>query len=226
MKKFLFMLLIVLMVVTFAACKQPEPGNSEPVTKAQGQENLYKQGASGSGKSIDHTGFRIAVKVTEMGDETDFEIGGKNDIYWYALDDTTVFVKAKDKTNYYYASPYTVGIPLPGTTIKNYIFTFADALLYVADALIPQMTKGADDTVSGRACATYTVTVPYETETPGVYANMKLKIWSDKEYGFTMKMTYEDTGSGSYANSFSYQITKLELKDASTPDGYNTVKDL
>ena len=222
MKRVLFFLLIVLMVVSFAACKQPEPENSEPVSKAQGQENLYQQGSSGSGKSIDHTGFRIAVTVTSNEEPTSFEIGGKNDIYWINVTGSTVFVKAKDKKNYLYYSPYALGVELPGTTIKNHIFAAADSLLYVADSLISQMVRGADETVSGRDCATYTVTVPYEPQ-PGTAGEMKIKIWTDKEYGFTMKMTYQDKNSGNTVDSFSYEITTLELKNASTPDGYTAV---
>ena len=224
MKKSLIFIMIVLMVFVFAACKQPEPENTEPVSKEQGQENLYQQGASGSGKSIDHTGFRIAVTVTQDSDDTTFEIGGKNDIYWIKLDGSehAVFVKAKDKHNFLYSSPYALGVELPGTTIKNYIFSAAESLLYVADGLTSQMVKGADDTVGGRACATYTLVMPYEP-TPGTAGQMNLKIWVDKEFGFTMKITYTDKNSGKTVGSFGYEITKLELKNATTPDGYTAV---
>ena len=223
MKKSLIFIMIVLMAFAFMSCKQPEPENTEPVSKEQGQENLYQQGASGSGKSIDHTGFRIAVTVTQDSDETTFEIGGKNDIYWITPDEsTTIFVKAKDKHNYIYASPYALGVELPGQTIKNYIFAAAESLLYVADGLTSQMVKGADDTVGGRACATYTLVMDYEP-TPGTPGQMNLKIWVDKEFGFTMKITYTDKSSGKTVGSFGYEITKLELKNATTPDGYTAV---
>ena len=204
-------------------CKQPEPENSnEPVSKAEGQEKLYQQGSSGSGKSIDYTGFRIAVTVTDNGTPDTFEIGGKNDIYWINTGDSTVFVKAKDKKNYLYYSPYALGLELSGTTIKNYIFSMAEGLLYVADSLTSQMVNGADDTVSGRSCATYTMTIPYEP-TPGTAGNLKLKIWTDKEFGFTMKITYQDAVNNNTVESFSYEITTLQLKDATTPDGYAAV---
>ena len=226
MKKSLIFIMIVLMAFAFMSCKQPEPENTEPVSKEQGQENLYQQGASGSGKSIDHTGFRIAVTVTQDSDDTTFEIGGKNDIYWIKLDgsENAIFVKSKDKTNYMYSyvgSSY-IAAPLGATTIKNYIFNAAESLLYVADGLTSQMVKGADDTVGGRACATYTLVMPYEP-TPGTAGQMNLKIWVDKEFGFTMKITYTDKTSGKTVDSFSYEITKLELKNATTPDGYTAV---
>lgn len=226
MKKSLIFIMIVLMAFAFMSCKQPEPENTEPVSKEQGQENLYQQGASGSGKSIDHTGFRIAVTVTENADATTFEIGGKNDIYWIKPDgySSAMFLKIKGKTSYtyHYTGSSYIGVALEGTTIKDYIFNAADTLLYVADGLTSQMVKGADDTVSGRACATYTLVLPYEPQ-PGTAGQMNLKIWVDKEFGFTMKIAYTDKTSGKTVDSFGYEITKLELKNATTPDGYTAV---
>ena len=76
MKKFLVLILAIIMVLSVVACKnEPENGgDSLPVSKEAGQDALIEQGSSA--KALDHTGFKIVVTTQEGNETLSFEIGG------------------------------------------------------------------------------------------------------------------------------------------------------
>lgn len=231
MKKVFLIFLVVLMALALVACKQEQEdtgGDSSttaemPIAKSEGQAALVEQGASA--KDIDHTGFRIKLCVTEYDADNGtitsaIDIGGYSDIYWIGTDedndgtvDEYTYFKDIDDQAYYYDSEYNklLNLSIGGMTgsVRDNIFgKLIDAMLYRTynAAILNYCVQGDDDTIDGVDCATYTATIPsyYGME------SASLKFWVNKEYGFTMKITYDGN------DSFTYTMTSCELTNAST----------
>ena len=244
MKKVFLIFLVVLMALALVACKQEQEDNGGggssataemPIAKSEGQAALVEQGASA--KNIDNTGFRIKLCVTEYDADNGtitsaIDIGGLSDIYWIGTDednDGTVdeynYFKDIDDQAYYYSSEYNkllnLSIVSMTGSVKDNIFgKLVDAMLYRTynTAILNYCVQGDDDTIDGVDCSTYTATIPsyYGME------SASLKFWVNKEFGFTMKITYDGN------DSFSYTMTSCKLKDADTEGlaSYAAIADL
>ena len=220
MKKFLVLILAIIMVLSVVACKnEPEKGGDAlPVEKEAGQDALIEQGSSA--KALDHTGFKIVVTTTEGKESTSFEIGGRNDIYWVNLGTEAMFVCEHSGSTYYYLDLEGLGsgfwIKIADKSLKEEIFgTMVDTLLYNAYEYKDYLAYVATETKHGRPCSKYTVSAKEE----GV--NYSFSIWVDQEFGITMGM---EVTAGEDAFNYTINPKLSGLTDSDAPAGYATAK--
>ena len=200
MKKFLVLILAIIMVLSVVACSNEAAGEGDeggaklPVTKEEGKEKLIEQGSSA--KAIDHTGFRIVLTV----DDDKIEIGGKDDVFWTGAAQKQegktefdameyMFYTEKDGKGYFFMDVEGLGgmwISLGEQSFKQVFFGLAEAMLYTAHDSQQYLKQGADETLSGRSCATYSLSEKIEGK------QVSVKFWVDKEYGATLKVQYDD----------------------------------
>ena len=225
MKKFLVLILAIIMVLSVVACKnEPADDNSGngggdsamPIEKEAAKDKLIEQGASA--KDIDHTGFNIDVTVTTAGESYKLSIGGKDDVYWVGgaegnEDETYLFYTDKNDTGYMWTGSAWFGV---GQSLKTVFFQTADAVLFSAYGAQQYLTKGADATVNGRTCATYTGTIPLAETT----LTASLKMYVDKEYGVTLRIDYNDP---QIAESYSLNVVPT-FSNPTVPAGYAAAK--
>lgn len=163
MKRFLILVLAIFMVFAMVACKsEPEKksGDALPVEKEKGQDALMEQGASA--KAIDHTGFKIVVSMTDGEDSTAFEIGGKDNIYWYGFgEEGSLFFTEYSGNTYMFWDLDELGkywIKVADKSLKEEIFTtVVDSLLYNAYDYTDVLSYVGDETKFGRSCSKYTI---------------------------------------------------------------------
>ena len=223
MKKFLVLIMVIFMVFAMVACKsEPEQQQAEmPVEKEQAKDTLIAQGASA--KTIDHTGFRIDVTENAGGEIYKISIGGKNDVYWIGAAQgnspmTTMFYAEKASGGYIYVDGYGWAHLGTDATLKSSLFSdIADSLLFSAYEAQEYLSRGADETVFNRSCATYSASVPVAE---GSSQKVAVKFWVDKEYGVTLKLQYEDP---QFAESFSLTVDPT-FSNPTTPTGYDAAK--
>ncbi len=231
MRKIFVLLLALVMVFAMVACKEPDSngsgggGSSMPVSKDAGKDALIEQGSSGS-KAIDHTGFSFAIQST-VGETTEqVWIGGKDDVYWVSLDGTEYefFTEKNDKTYYYVTGESPAWYSVAQGSLKASLFgPIVDSLLYSAHAAEKYLTKGEDDTVSNRSCATYSASMSMQVAESQM-ATMNVKYWVDKEFGVTMKIEYEDSNlNNNYASSMTFTLTPT-FSNPTLPSGYAAAK--
>ena len=228
MKKFLVLILAIIMVLSVVACKNdPADDNSGnggggnatmPVEKEAAKDKLIEQGASA--KSIDHTGFNIDVTVTTGGESYKLSIGGKDDVYWVGGAEgneamTLIFYTEKNDTGYMYMTDLGSWVNV-GQSLKTVFFQTADAVLFSAYDAQQYLTKGADTSVNGRPCATYTGTIPLAQNGPSA----SLKMYVDKEYGVTLRIDYDDP---QIAESYSLNVVPT-FSNPTVPAGYAAAK--
>ena len=189
MKKFLVLIMVVLMVFAMVACKsEPEQksGDALPVEKEAGKDALMEQGTSGA-KAVDHTGFKIVVTMNEGGESLSFNIGGKDDIYWYEVSGAKFLFQEHNGSTYMFMK---LEAPMPSfwlkvadKSLKEEVFTeVVDALLYNAYGYKDNLTYVGEVTQFGRKCSKYSVAATVEG------TNYSFSIIVDNEFGITMGM--------------------------------------
>ncbi|MCQ2412848.1 MAG: hypothetical protein MJ057_07845 [Sphaerochaetaceae bacterium] len=224
MKKIALIILAVMLVFA-VACKQ-EPadkgnGSKMPVEKSAGQDRLIEQGSKA--RAVDHTGFSIKLTAVDGEEETKIWLGGKDGIYWVgAYDeeeskyDVQFFYEDGNKTKLYVGMGVWMDAPIQG--LKDCLFTIVDALLYqtYTPAFKDFLVAGSDETVDGRACATYRFNMKVDQE------SAYIKFCVDKEYGCTIKADYKYTnGKDVEGTSFSLAGSKFSNVTAGDlPEGF------
>lgn len=212
MKKFLVLLLAILMVFAIVSCKEPEPEKGElPVEKETGKERLLELGEEP--KAVEPTGFKITVTMDDGETPISFTIGGKSGVYWYESFGTTLFAREHDGKTYA-TTDGSAWVKVADKSLKEEVFTeLVDSLLYSAyeDEVKDALLDAGTETKHGRSCCKYTVSVTDE----GVA--YKFTIWVDKEFGITMGMEAMAGGA-----AFTYGVTpKLGgLVAEDLPTGY------
>ena len=221
------------MVLSVVACKsEPEEeggGSALPVSEEESKQALIEQGSSAKGIDVDHTGFSFDITAVADGIATNLSLGGKDDIFWVGaeVDDdadektppvtTYAFYTEKAGKAYMMLSGYPVWIEVPqGASLKESIFQTADSFLFWAHTAEEYLVKGADETVNGRTCATYSATAPI----PETKQTASVKFYVDKTWGVTLKVVYEDP---SLAESFSLSVDP-KYSNPTLPTGYETAK--
>ena len=215
MKKFLVLILAIIMVLSVVACKnEPEKGGDAlPVEKEAGQDALIEQGSSA--KALDHTGFKIDVTVTATGEGSmTIEIGGRNDIYWLTSAGVTVFFTEKNNSTYmYYTGAW---VKVADKSLKDEVFTeMVDSLLYNAYEAREYLVAAGTETKHGRPCSKYTVSA----SEGGV--NYSYTIWVDQEFGITMGV---EAAAGSEYAAYTINPKLSNMTDNDTPSGYAAAK--
>ncbi len=221
MKRFLIFVLAILMVFAMVACKsEPEKKGEDalPVEKEKGQDALMEQGASA--KAIDHTGFKIVVSMTDGEDSTAFEIGGKDNIYWYGFgEEGSLFFTEYSGNTYMFWDLDELGkywIKVADKSLKEEIFTtVVDSLLYNAYDYTDVLSYVGDETKFGRSCSKYTISA---TEGGVSYS---FSILVDKEFGITMGMEFS-AGSETVKYTIEPKLSNVTADEA--PEGYASAK--
>ena len=222
MKRFLILVLAIFMVFAMVACKsEPEKksGDALPVEKEAGKDALMEQGSSGA-KAVDHTGFKIVVSMTEGEDSTAFEIGGKDNIYWYGFgEEGSLFFTEYSGNTYMFLDLDELGkywIKVADKSLKEEIFTtVVDSLLYNAYDYTDVLSYVGDETKFGRSCSKYTITA---TEGGVSYS---FSILVDKEFGITMGMEFS-AGSETVKYTIEPKLSNVTADEA--PEGYAAAK--
>lgn len=220
MKKFLVLILAIIMVLSVVACKnEPEKGAEMPVEKDKGKEALIEQGAD-HGKALDYTGFVIGVSVDEgVGQAMTIEIGGRNGIYWYDANVEGVpatLITEHEGATYCYVSALGYWLKVADISLKEKLFDSAvDALLYSAYNYLDSLNYVGTETKFNRPCSKYTVSATEE----GV--KYSFSIWVDQEFGITMGM---EAAEGAQSITFSINPKLSNVSDADTPAVYATGK--
>lgn len=214
MKKFIVIMLAVLMVFALVACKGDVPDEGEQdtqVSKSQGKDNLIAQGSAAGSKAIDHKGFRVVCNFTVSGEKTTIELGGKDSLFWLGTSEGGAAITA-DAMSFWYEKKesndtYTIKIfddsenqwtALEGLnfSIKTLVFdALVDNILYIWDSMTTYFAgatpvKAAVETYGGRTCTKYTA--------QWTLASQKLAditLWVDNEFGVTMGMTFAPTAA-------------------------------
>ena len=216
MKKFFLFVLIVLMAFAMVACKdEPEQksGDALPVEKEAGKDALIEQGASA--KAVDHTGFKIVATMQEGGNNISFNIGGKNNIYWYEISETSMLFTEHNGSTYLFVPVKNASfwLKVAEKSIKEEVFTdVVDALLYNAYEYKDSLSYIADETKFGRSCAKYSISATVE----GV--NYSLTIWVDKEFGITMGL---ESAAGSETVNFTINPKLSNIGESDLPTNYS-----
>ena len=215
MKKFLVLILAVIMVLSVVACKnEPEKESVYPVEKEAGQDALLEQGSSA--KAIDHTGFKISVSATTGGEAPiSFEIGGKDDIYWISVTGgvsvlmseftgaTYTFVPMEAPANSYWRK-------LSDKSLKKEIFTeTVDSILYSIYNNEDYLTKQGTETKNGRSCTKYSVSIPE--------FGYSYTVWVDNEFGFTVAL---EAAAGAESVTYSMTPKLSNLGEGDLPANY------
>ena len=219
MKKFLVLIMVVLMVFAMVACKsEPEKESVYPVEKEAGQDALLEQGSSA--KAIDHTGFKISVSATTGGEAPiSFEIGGKDDIYWISVTGgVSVLVRDFASATYMFfpmeAPANSFWLKIADKSLKEEIFDeTVDAILYSIYNNEDYLTKQGTETKSGRACTKYTVSVQE--------FGYNYTVWVDNEFGFTVAL---EASAGSESLSYSMTPKLSNLVEGDLPANYAKAK--
>lgn len=219
MKKFLVLIMVVLMVFAMVACKsEPEKESVYPVEKEAGKDALMEQGASGS-KAIDHTGFKINVTATTGETPVAFEIGGKDSIYWLSMTGgASVLVREFAGATYMFfpmeAPLNSFWLKIADKSLKDEIFTeTVDAILYSIYNNEDYLTKQGTETKNGRSCTKYSISVPEY--------GYNYTVWVDNEFGFTMAL---EASSGSESLSYSMTPKLSNLVEGDLPANYAAAK--
>jgi len=218
MKKFLVLIMVVLMVFAMVACKsEPEKESVYPVEKEAGKDALMEQGSSA--KAIDHTGFKINVSANTGESTVAFEIGGKDDIYWLSLvGDVSVLVRNFAGATYMFfpmeAPANSFWLKIADKSLKEEIFDeTVDAILYSIYNNEDYLTKQGTETKSGRACTKYTVSVQE--------FGYNYTVWVDNEFGFTVAL---EASAGSESLSYSMTPKLSNLVEGDLPANYAKAK--
>ena len=215
MKKFLVLILAIIMVVSVVACKnEPEQsGSALPVEEEAGKDALIEQGAGA--KALDHTGFKVGVTVNGTGEEgISVEIGGRNGVYWLTSEDTTLYFAEKDNNTYMYFTGF--WIKVADKSLKDEVFTeLVDSLLYNAYDLKDQLVAAGTETKHGRTCSKYTVSASEGGK------NYSFTMWVDQEFGITMGV---EAAAGSEYVAYTINPKLSGMTDGDTPSGYAEAK--
>lgn len=207
MKKFIVLLLALLMVFAFVACKN-DPAESAPTannaSKEDGQNALLEQGASDDSKAIDHKGFNIQATFGTNDAEQTVYIGGCNDIYWIGADPENLRFYSEVKVG---DNSYQVKVLNEertewltweaGESLKEAVFDLlANQILYISFDI--QLGEGdgfsngfsgvavADGKAmrNGRECTKYTSSFSAD----GIGKIVDVDIYVDNEFAFTVGM--------------------------------------
>lgn len=210
MKKFLVLILAIIMVLTVVACKnEPEKESVYPVEKEAGQDALMEQGSSGA-KAIDHTGFKINVTANTGETPISFEVGGKDNIYWLSMTGgASVLVREFAGATYMFfpmeAPLNSFWLKIADKSLKDEIFTeTVDAILYSIYNNEDYLTKQGTETRNGRSCTKYSVSVEE--------FGYNYTVWVDNEFGFTMALE-ASAGSESLTYSMTPKLSNLVAGD-------------
>ncbi len=189
MKRFLILVLAIFMVFAMVACKsEPEKksGDALPVEKEAGKDALMEQGSSGA-KAVDHTGFKIVVSMEEGKESISFNIGGKDDVYWYDYSGNGFLFREHNNSTYMFmkleAPATSFWLKVADRSLKEEVFTeIVDALLYNAYEYKDSLSYAGEVTLFGRKCSKYSVSATVE----GTSYSFSISV--DNEFGITMGM--------------------------------------
>lgn len=209
MKKFIVLLLALLMVFALVACKdEPEESVTDPTaSEDSGKAALVEQGSSSSSKGVDYAGFKVVGTFAVSGKETKVEVGGKDGLFWIGQ-----YVDADDtEADYVYfrvVDDNTVSIYVGGTwstfkcdSIKDALFgedgvysKLVDNVLYLSfeledTGLFGDLTYAGQATYNDMTCSKYTATVSNSTfgdiATATVYLDPTYAVTVGFDFAFT-----------------------------------------
>lgn len=201
-----------------------EGKDSLPINREQSEEKV-QQLAEGDGYYV-----KFQYSSSDNGEEEEPEkmyYGVKDGVVWAGDDEGSGAAIKKDGNQYHYyyleEGAYVYGSTVSGEQADSYEASYQAIYsnwLYFGNAYDGQLKKGADTTVAGRSCYTYTFNFSsardlgaYTSLLSGV-ADVKVeyKIAVDKELGLTMKLELTGEADGD-KGSFNFEV--LEFKTGS-----------
>ena len=220
MKKLFGLMAGLLAVCALAGCgeeKEPEgESGSEtnetlPVDKAESKEKMDQLATEGFY-------FAFSYQITSEGEEPEsgsMHYGAKGDTFWVGYEDQAVaVVKGEAKYDYFskqegewkYRASMTPEQAEQTTTIDQTYTAVLEGYIYSANAYDGMLKKGADTTIAGRSCYTYTYDLNSDLDAATIAAaaaegidlsqySMKYEIAVEKQYGITMKLAVSGSSS-------------------------------
>lgn len=196
--------------------------DSLEVNQEQSQTKMNELGSN--------DGYLIKFEYTSQSDDEEPEsgsmtVGVKDNVRW-VIEDSNNGGCIKVDGNVIHSYSYTDGAFVYESSYENeelakaYLEVFVNAYtswLYYANAFDGSLKKGADTTVCGRACYTYTFDMNnfMGGMVPGIVAGLvkglklEYKVAVDKEYGITMRLDFVGEAEGDSAQ-FSYLVTEFK----------------
>ncbi len=218
MKKFLVLLLAILMVFAIVSCKdEPEQADEPQATEAQGKDNLLSQGAKSGAKAIDHKGFKIVGKYNVAETELVVEVGGKDGIYWLGtdsddnetIDEYLIITEIDNGDSTYTLKMWDTSESLwveyvSEESVKEALFGeggLADQILYCSfgfkdNKFFSALENSGSASKNGRNCTKYTSSFVFDATALGGSKDMKaaeINIYVDKEFAITAAMDFSFT---------------------------------
>ena len=228
MKKIFGFILLLILVLSLAGCDMLSGSDGDG-------DGDGGNGSSGSGDNtpnasvevskdeserkfaaLAENGYSISCRFSSDEENGEFTLGFKDNVAWIISDDSGVAIVEDGANAHYYTyydGEYEFAGTVPvetGTSLFEAMKTgIANTWLYWANTYNGSLKKGADTTVAGRSCFTYSLDM---SALVGAAAGVgiKYKIAVDKELGITMKIELEATADG-VTESFNFEVTSLKL---------------
>ena len=204
MKKFLVLIMVILMVFAMVACKQDVKEPADPTNSEEaGKTALAEQGSSGS-KGIDNKGFKIVGSFKTADSSVKVEVGGKDDLYWIGTYDN-----AADST-------------ADSTSIKDALFgeggvysALVDNIVYLSfqlksmyGTMFSDLKYEGSATKNGVTCSKYTAT--FSLEEIGEIANVSVYV----EPTFAVTVGFDFALADSFVKKYGELVGKEMLNTA------------
>ncbi|MBO7349555.1 MAG: hypothetical protein J6U27_06355 [Spirochaetales bacterium] len=229
MKKFLVLIMVILMVFAMVACKQDVKEPADPTNSEEaGKTALAEQGSSGS-KGIDNKGFKIVGSFKTADSSVKVEVGGKDDLYWIgtydnAADSTAdyVYFRMKDaNTVSIYTGETWVDFEA-STSIKDALFgeggvysALVDNIVYLSfqlksmyGTMFSDLKYEGSTTKNGVTCSKYTAT--FSLEEIGEIANVSVYV----EPTFAVTVGFDFALADSFVKKYGELVGKEMLNTA------------
>ena len=225
MKKFFILMLLMISTLVLSSCGSisiVEEGGSESLEVNQSaSEEKMEELANNDGYSIK---FEYVSTDSDSDEEErgSYYYGYKGNIQWFISDDSGIAIKVEDDKAYvydYYDGEYTFSNMYDDEDMVNalsqsFINTY-NYWLYFTNTYDGSLSKGADTTVCGRGCYTYTFDMSNLSNMMGgiiagiAGVSLKYKVAVDKEYGITLKLEFVGTADGD-TETFSYEVKEFK----------------